>query len=205
MKVTSPVEMLAIVLEDLKSQRLTQHDIAEKTGYKTRQAISTLLSSGKYMTQQQAERFAKAFGYYEGFLTTGTGSLRSPDEQEDEGASIVFPKLVLALKPYETEEEFKKAFNRLAESAFSVYGEDAVIRFLSTCIRYLSFFNELDNDTIHYLQSINIVPSDHRPSGYERIKTGHTYSSEEYKYKAKEVRDKLMTKLFNQYMELTRK
>ena len=204
MKVTSPVEMLAIVLEDLKSQRLTQHDIAEKTGYKTRQAISAVLSSGKYMTQQQAERFAKAFGYYEGFLTTGAGSLRSPDEQEDVQTSIVFPKMIFALKSYETEEDFKNAFNRLAESALSVYGEDAVIRFLRTCIQYLSFYNEFDDDTIHYLQSIKIIPSE-RPNGFERIKTDNSYSQEEYREKVKAVRDKLMAKLFRQYKKLTEK
>lgn len=139
---TTPEQVLLTVKEDLKSRRLTQLDIAKKTGYETRQAIGTILSSGKYMTKRQARRFADAFGYFEGFLTTGIGSLRSPNSQDGAEKVKVFPQMIFALRPYESKEDFAKALDNLIDSAYALYGEDEVSKFLNNLVRYVSFHNE---------------------------------------------------------------
>jgi transcriptional regulator with XRE-family HTH domain len=139
---TTPKQVLLTVKEDLKSRRLTQLDIAKKTGYKTRQAIGSILTSGKYMTQRQARLFAKAFGYFEGFLTSGIGSLRSPNSQDGAEKVKVFPWMIFMLRPYESKEDFKKALDNLIDSAYALYGEDEVSRFLNNLVRYVSFHKE---------------------------------------------------------------
>lgn len=195
---TPPGEMLSAVLDDLKSRRLTQLDIADKTGYKTRQAISAIFSSGKYMTQQQARRFADAFGYYEGYLTMGIGSLRSPESPEDNDASVIFPKMILALQPYESQEEFQKAFDRLVGSAFALYGEDEVQNFLNTCVRYLSFFTELDDEKIEKIVN-NLPKNSPKLRTQTRDDVRQEMQTQRYREEEQRIKRNLQDRLYREY------
>ena len=196
---TPPGEMLSAVLDDLKSRRLTQLDIADKTGYKTRQAISAIFSSGKYMTQQQARRFADAFGYYEGYLTMGIGSLRSPESPEDNKTSFVSPKMIVTLEPYENKEDFRKALDNLIESSYILYGEEAVRRFLNTFIRYLMFHDDYDKKLERTIR--NITANDPRLQDGKLSKEDllKQYQTQEYRDKEITIRENILDSLFRQY------
>ena len=143
MFITSPKDVLAAVSKDLKSRRLTQQEIAKKTGYKSRQAISLILRSDKYLTDSQAKVFCREFGYYEGFLTRGEGSLMSdqPDPlMMTNETKTVYPEMVFALPPFEDKDSFEIAFNRLLDGVIREYGEENIRRFILLCGRYIEFY-----------------------------------------------------------------
>lgn len=79
----SPEEVLKSVSADFKSRGVTHESAAKKMGYGSKQTLSNLLSSKKYLSGFQAKRFNEAFGYNMEFLMTGEGELqpyRAADE-----------------------------------------------------------------------------------------------------------------------------
>ena len=83
MEPKSPQEVLRIVSADLKIQGYTHAEAAMRLGMKSTQTLSNLLSSKKYMSRLQAERFQRAFNYNIDFLMSGEGVL-TPDYVKSE-------------------------------------------------------------------------------------------------------------------------
>lgn len=77
----SPEEVMQTIAVDFKKQRITHAIAAQKLGFGSKQTISNIISSHRYMSRYHAEKFADAFGYDYRFLTTGVGDLY-PDEQD---------------------------------------------------------------------------------------------------------------------------
>lgn len=75
MEPKSPQEVLRIVSADFKIQGYTHAEAAKRLGMKSTQTLSNLLSSKKYMSRLQAERFQRAFDYNIDFLMSGEGVL----------------------------------------------------------------------------------------------------------------------------------
>lgn len=201
MIITPPAEVLAAVLEDLKSKRLTQEEIAAKTGYKTRQAVSAILSSNKYMTKSQASRFSQAFGYYYDYLTSGIGSLMSPEE-DNRPAVTVFPKMVLLLRPFDSIESFKEAFNTLLDSVLATYGEKTICRFLAGCLRYISYYTEWSDEDIERLVSRR--QRQYARKGYSLdVQTQKDYfHSEKYYKECERMKEMLLQTLYRDYLTM---
>lgn len=70
-----PEEVLRSVIADFKLRGVTHEIAAEKMGYKSKQTLSNLLSSKKYLSGYQARKFNEAFGYNMDFLMSGEGQL----------------------------------------------------------------------------------------------------------------------------------
>ena len=98
MPTLNPEEMLRIVSADLKINHLSHAEAAILLKMRSKQTLSNLLSSKRYMSEMNANRFNEAFGYSKEFLMYGTGSLfDSEPNQEDHMSPIarlldVFPK-----------------------------------------------------------------------------------------------------------------
>lgn len=71
----SPEEVFRAISADLRQRGLTHEKAAEKLGFKSRQSLSNLLASKKYLSGIQAVKFQKAFGYNPDFLMRGEGEL----------------------------------------------------------------------------------------------------------------------------------
>ena len=84
MEPKSPQQVLRTVAADFKIQGYTHADAAKRLGFKSTQTLSNLLSSKKYMSRLQAERFRRAFDYNIDFLMSGEGVL-SPYSDNDTG------------------------------------------------------------------------------------------------------------------------
>ena len=59
----TPEEVLRSVSIDFKLRGMTREAAAEKMGYRSKQTLSNLLSSKKYLSGYQARRFNEAFGF----------------------------------------------------------------------------------------------------------------------------------------------
>lgn len=69
-------EVLRSVSADLKLRGVTHESAARKMGYGSKQTLSNLLSSKKYMSGYQAKKFHDAFGYNMEYLMSGEGELQ---------------------------------------------------------------------------------------------------------------------------------
>lgn len=72
----TPEEVLKSVSTDFKLRGVTHDVAAEKMGYGSKQTLSNLLSSKKYLSGYQAKRFNEAFGYNMEYLMSGEGELQ---------------------------------------------------------------------------------------------------------------------------------
>lgn len=75
MESKTPEEVLRMVSADFKIQGYTRAYAAEKLGMKSKQTLSNLLSSKRYMSAYHARLFHDAFGYNVEFLIQGIGTL----------------------------------------------------------------------------------------------------------------------------------
>ena len=85
MEPKSPQEVLHTVSVDFKIQGYTHADAAKRLGMKSAQTLSNLLSSKKYLSRLQAERFQRAFDDNVDFLMSGEGVLSPYYEQSEQG------------------------------------------------------------------------------------------------------------------------
>lgn len=84
----TPEEVLKSVSADFKLRGVTHEVAAEKLGYGSKQTLSNLLSSKKYLSGYQAKRFNDAFGYNMEFLMSGKGELQP--YRDADGSSPTF-------------------------------------------------------------------------------------------------------------------
>lgn len=90
----SAEEVLRAVSNDLKRQHITHVEAAKALGFSTRQTLSNLLSSKKYLSAKQAEKFHRVFGYNQEFLIYGTGTLKGEDSgYEDKDLEEILKKV----------------------------------------------------------------------------------------------------------------
>ncbi|MBR1510549.1 MAG: helix-turn-helix transcriptional regulator [Bacteroidales bacterium] len=83
---TVPAEVVKHkVSSDLKERKLSQIEIAEKTGL-ARQTVASILASDDYFSKKHAVLFSLAFGYNRDFLRKGEGRMLS--EESDYGKEI---------------------------------------------------------------------------------------------------------------------
>ena len=82
----TPQEVLRTVSADFKIQGLTHAVAAERLGMKSPQTLSNILSSKKYLSRLQADRFHNAFGYNVEYLMSGEGVLSPYYEKREDGA-----------------------------------------------------------------------------------------------------------------------
>jgi len=137
---SSAKEVLETVARDLKENGYTHETAAVRLGYATRQAVSAVLSAGKYMTRAQARRFNEAFEYYEPYLVSGEGSLFGPTY--DDGTTFYLPQHALLLRPFDNVEKFQEATDVFLESMIATYGAAEIQQFLKLVIRYIGFLND---------------------------------------------------------------
>ena len=137
---TSAKDVLETVYKDLKDKGYTQEKAARELGYATRQAVSAILSADKYMTRAQARRFGAAFGYYEPYLVSGEGTLAGP--APDQGTAFYVPQHALLLRPFDSLEDFDRAFDSFMQSMVAAYGANDIQRFLGSVIQYLNVMQD---------------------------------------------------------------
>jgi len=159
---TSAKEVLEAVSKDIKAKGYNQETAARELKYATRQAVSAVLSSGKYMTRSQARRFNQAFGYYEPFLVAGEGTLTGP--ADDDGTTYYLPQHALLLRPFDTVEEFDKAYTVFLQSMIATYGATDIQNFLKGTIRYIGM---LDDPALDWAESQQMVDMNGNPSKYD--------------------------------------
>lgn len=159
---TSAKEVLEAVSKDIKAKGYNQETAARELKYATRQAVSAVLSSGKYMTRSQARRFNQAFGYYEPFLVAGEGTLTGPTD--DDGTTYYLPQHALLLPPFDTVEEFDKAYTVFLQSMIATYGATDIQYFLKGTIRYIGMLND---PALDWADSQQIVDKNGKPSKYD--------------------------------------
>ena len=199
---------MAIVSKDLKARRLSQEKVAEMTGYKSRQAISLILKSHKYMNDSQAKAFHDAFGYYVGFLTHGEGSLMSEEPDPRQVAmrsAVIYPGAILNLRPFEDKESFKKAFDQLLEKMNLVYGEENVRRLLVMSVRYFDAFVSVKEENIERLvqrrREQGFFSSKEELDDYRK----RMMASKDYEMYLDQQRNHLLDNMYNLYMQLSEK
>lgn len=101
------------------------------------------------MTEAQAKAFSSQFGYYEGFLTNGEGSLFSehPDLTiSSDSCQAVYPKMVLSLRPFADKESFRSALERLLSSTFLLYGQYDTRRLLYLALQCCDALTDIETD-----------------------------------------------------------
>ena len=76
---SSPREVFRAISADFKLRGMTHCDAAKKLGFKSQQTLNNLLALKKYLSELQAIRFQKAFGYSPNFLMSGQGELKDED------------------------------------------------------------------------------------------------------------------------------
>lgn len=76
MGVKSPEEVLRAVSSDIKARGYTHEQAAKKLGFGSKQTLSNLLASKRYMSAFQAKKFVDNLGYNMDFLTSGKGDLQ---------------------------------------------------------------------------------------------------------------------------------
>lgn len=84
--------MLRIVSADLKINHLSHAEAAIQLKMKSKRTLSNLLSSKRYMSEMNANRFHDAFGYNKEFLMSGSGSLFD-NEPSREGHNLSISRL----------------------------------------------------------------------------------------------------------------
>lgn len=89
MSTKTPEEVLKSIAADFKLRGVTHETAAQKMGYGSKQTLSNLLSSKKYMSGYQAKKFHEAFGYNMEYLMRGDGELMSLREADDYYAAEV--------------------------------------------------------------------------------------------------------------------
>ena len=82
---------------------MTHDKAAEKLGFKSRQSLSNILSSKKYLSGLQAMKFHGAFGFNPDFLMKGEGGLMEDNTQRYESYRESNPGEVLTAAPGATE------------------------------------------------------------------------------------------------------
>lgn len=75
MSKATPEEVLKAVSTDFKLRGISQETAAKMMNYGSRQTLSNLLSSKKYMSGYHAKQFNEAFGYNMEYLMSGEGEL----------------------------------------------------------------------------------------------------------------------------------
>ncbi len=117
MKTYTPEEVFRAISADLRQQGLTHDDAAKQLGYKSRQSLSNLLSSKKYLSGLQAIKFHKAFGYNPDFLMKGEGELKDDNTLRYESYSESNAKDVLTSAPGASELGLLRSyFRRIIEA-----------------------------------------------------------------------------------------
>lgn len=111
MNTNSPEQVKKTVVLDLKSQNITQKDLANRIGL-TRQTVASILSTeDKYFTDKQATLFSLAMGYDRVFLMTGEGALKSYDSSYSKEQHIHY--LEKRLEIFTKAEEASRYINTL--------------------------------------------------------------------------------------------
>ena len=198
MIITSPKDVLAAVAKDLKSKHLSQQQIAEKTGYQSRQAISHILKSEKYMSDAQAKAFCGAFGYYDGFLLRGEGSLWSerPDPSLEPEIKTVYPKMLYELPPFEDRNSFQEAFDSFLDGLILEFGAENIRKFIVQASRYIEFYLEPSEEDIE--RRARKLKDPDAAEKFRKEQVAY-YNSTAHKAFAERMRSAAMERLFHLY------
>lgn len=136
MNTTSPEDVLAALQDDFRRRGLSQSDVARLTGYKTRQAIGTILAAGKYLLPSQALRFESAFHYNVSFLTAGIGTLGGIMPSDP------YAKLLSCdLPDFDDVNSFDEKFRFMMRTLIDVYGLENIETFLRQCVQYIGILS----------------------------------------------------------------
>ena len=87
---SSPEEVLRKISSDFKNKGITHADAAEKLEFNSKQTLTNLLSSKKYLSKKQALLFHYTFGYDIDYLTTGVGDLFGPTNKDEFHGRIAY-------------------------------------------------------------------------------------------------------------------
>ena len=197
---TSAKEVLEAVSKDIKAKGYNQETAARELKYATRQAVSAVLSSGKYMTRSQARRFNQAFGYYEPFLVAGEGTLTGP--ADDDGTTYYLPQHALLLRPFDTPEEFDEAFTVFLQSMIATYGADDIQKFLKETIRYVGM---LDDPALDWAESQQIVDKNGNPSKFDIFRSvAFKHNPDLVKNQMEGLRSVVVYNLYNIYSRMVK-
>ena len=141
-----PEEVLRIVSADLKMNKLSHAQAAIRLKMRSKQTLSNLLSSKRYMSEMNAERFHEAFGYSKEFLMHGTGSLFE-DTPSSEGHNLSINRLsqqfsVTKISEIETilHGDFEQVLNWFRD-AFSRQGNKDLLALWAEITRYVDSVN----------------------------------------------------------------
>jgi len=92
MDAKKPEEVFLALSSAIKIEGLTHADAAKKLGMK-KQTLSNILSSKKYLSPKQAERFSQAFGFNPEFLTSGMGDILAEPYQPTHADNVRWVRL----------------------------------------------------------------------------------------------------------------
>lgn len=138
MQSNTPEEVFRAISADFRQQGLTHEKAAEILGFKSRQSLSNLLSSKKYLSGMQANKFQKAFGYNLAFLTKGEGELREHKDNADNMQEL--------LQNITTREDMQLVFSWFLE-AFSALGNTLGLAIWAEAARYIQARKQLSRET----------------------------------------------------------
>lgn len=140
-------QVISALADDFKQRNLSYSQVADRTGYSSRQAIWRIVTGNNYLTPSQAKRFSRAFGYNEAFLVSGAGELGGVFENvlldlqstEKIGMSGGF-----RLPHFDSTTQFDEMFRRFFGALIATFGVDSVRDFIAGCVRYLDMLNGKD-------------------------------------------------------------
>ena len=117
MNTNTPEDVFRAISADFRQRGLTRDDAARELGFKSRQSLSNLLSSKKYLSGLQAIKFHKAFGHNPDFLMKGEGELKGDDTMRYESYRESSAKDVLLASPGASELGLLRSyFRRIIEA-----------------------------------------------------------------------------------------
>ena len=85
-------EVLRTISSDLKIKGVSHAEAAKALGISSRQTVSNILSSKKYLSRKHATLFNEAFGYNIAFMVAGIGELTSSPSEPEEGRDAAAKK-----------------------------------------------------------------------------------------------------------------
>lgn len=196
MTVFSASHVLETIKKDLDKKHITQIHAAKLLGYRSRQAISNMLNSGKYLSAAQARRYVKTFGYDYDFLTQGKGELYPGGVHDSPKSRIVTPQMVFLLKPFPDEDSFELSFLAFLDSVLAAYGEDNVRKFLSIVVRFLPVYVEDFDSFLKGLRRRSHLLHTTQP---DSDSAAEYYNSEEYRTELETYKKHLLKQLYDIY------
>ena len=129
----SPEQVLQAVSKDLKFKGLTHEQAAKELGFGSRQTLSNLLSSKKYMSGRNAKRFKDAFGYDMDYLMSGKGGLYPDGNSVKAGVESIPPTML------------KDVLLKYSSMSDGLYNQPSVNRMELVLHWFLTFFQRQNN------------------------------------------------------------